>query len=138
MSSLVVTSDQQPYVTRLIDITFRPSGCEVVICSNGRSTWETIQQVTPSLLVINTDLGEMSGLDLCRMIRSHQVLRAVPIILLLDRGLLAPSDDVLAELEVSKVLTKPFNPSELRSFGLSEIMRYHKSRPTSQTRHFNN
>ncbi|WP_146510715.1 response regulator [Thalassoglobus neptunius] len=138
MSSLVVTSDQQPYVTRLVEITFRQSGCEVVICSNGRSTWETIQQVTPSLLVLNTDLGEMSGLDLCRMIRSHQDLRTVPIILLSDRGLHAPSEEVLSELGVSQVLTKPFNPAELRTFGLSEIMRYHKSRSSSHLRHFNN
>jgi two-component system cell cycle response regulator DivK len=69
--------------------------------------------------VVTTDLGpSLDGISLCRELRSHQVTRTIPVIVVTGRGL---RDDVQEALDSGcvSVLVKPCLPNEL----LAEIRR---------------
>lgn len=121
MPELILTADDHPHITRLVELTFRQVGCEVVMCSNGKSAWETLQQVQPDLIITDYDMPGMTGVELCRLIRNDQGLKEIPIVLLTARGLNLPTEDLIAELNIAALISKPFSPRALRETGLSLI-----------------
>lgn len=75
--------------------------------------WTLIQQQTPDLLLLDLMMpGSMNGLALCRKVRQHPTLQAVPVIMLTARSQQRDIDDGL-EAGASAYLTKPFSPMEL-------------------------
>jgi len=85
---------------------------EVLVACNGREALEIVQKGEVQLVISDWEMPEMSGLDLCRAIRSGESPRYVYVILLTSRnskqdtvaGMTAGADDFIC---------KPFDPSEL-------------------------
>ena len=125
MSGKILTCDDHPHITRLVELTFRQADCEVVICSNGTSAWETLQQIRPDLVITDHDMPGINGVELCRKIRAHSDLKDVPIVLLTARGLNLPMEHLVEELNIADVICKPFSPRALRESGLALIRESH-------------
>lgn len=83
---------------------------DVVIYTDGRESLDGIRAATPNLVILDVGLPSMSGLDVCRSLRSEGI--NVPVILLSGRG---DELDRIVGLEAGAddYLTKPFGPLEL-------------------------
>ncbi len=85
-------------------------GYSVLVATDGRSAVRIAEEEQPSLILLDVMLPEMSGLDVCKQIRSNN--NDVPIIMLTARG--QEVDKVLGlKLGADDYVTKPFSFMEL-------------------------
>jgi two-component system response regulator RegX3 len=86
-------------------------GYEVLVAGDGRRAMERFRSEGASLVILDLMLPEMSGLDVCRMIRQES---DVPIIMVTAKD--AEADKVTGlELGADDYVTKPFSVRELVS-----------------------
>jgi len=86
-------------------------GFVVSIASDGRRAMERFREDRPRLVILDLMLPEMSGLDVCRLIRAES---AVPIIMMTAKD--SEADKVAGlELGADDYVTKPFSVRELVS-----------------------
>jgi two-component system, OmpR family, response regulator RegX3 len=94
-------------------------GFRVAVAPDGRVGLERFRAEPPSLVVLDLMLPEMSGLDLCRLIRQES---QVPIIMLTAKD--AEADKVAGlELGADDYVTKPFSMRELVSRVRAQLRR---------------
>ncbi|MDG4820871.1 response regulator transcription factor [Asanoa sp. WMMD1127] len=105
---LVVDDDQtvSDVICRYLD----HAGYAVAHVGDGAAALEAVRREAPQLVVLDVMLPTISGLQVCRELRSTP--DGVPIIMLTARG--DEADRVLGlELGADDYLTKPFSPREL-------------------------
>jgi two-component system, OmpR family, phosphate regulon response regulator PhoB len=112
MSEKILIVEDEIDVAELLAHHLRGEGFSVEIVTNGRIAFAAVKAQTPALIVLDLMLPEISGLDLCRMIKSNPVTRNVPIVMLSAR--IEEIDRVLGfELGADDYVVKPFSPREL-------------------------
>lgn len=110
MKILVVEDD--PASIKLLGVTLRGAGHEMVVTGNGREALELLRNTPIRFVISDWEMPEMSGPELCRAIRSTEFGRYIYTILLTGRdgddstieGLSAGADDFVH---------KPFKRQEL-------------------------
>ena len=86
-------------------------GYAVSVAGDGRAAIERFRSDTPDLVILDLMLPEMSGLDVCRMIRENST---VPIVMVTAKD--SEADKVTGlELGADDYVTKPFSVRELVS-----------------------
>jgi two-component system response regulator RegX3 len=86
-------------------------GYVVSVATDGRSALERFREDPPSLVILDLMLPELSGLDVCRLIRRES---DVPIIMVTAKD--SEADKVTGlELGADDYVTKPFSVRELTS-----------------------
>ena len=86
-------------------------GFDVAVVTDGRRAVERFKDFAPTLVILDLMLPEMSGLDVCRLIRQRS---DVPIIMVTAKD--AEADKVTGlELGADDYVTKPFSVRELVS-----------------------
>jgi DNA-binding response OmpR family regulator len=87
------------------------AGFSVETVHNGRAALNLIKSQPPTLVVLDLMLPELSGLDLCRIIKSDARTNKIPIIMLSAKT--EEIDRVLGfELGADDYVVKPFSPRE--------------------------
>ena len=85
-------------------------GYSVLVATDGQRAVRLVEEEHPDLILLDVMLPEMSGLDVCKQIRSNS--NDVPIIMLTARG--QEVDKVLGlKLGADDYVTKPFSFMEL-------------------------
>lgn len=108
-------ADDEPVSRRLLELSLRRWGYDVVVASDGLEVSRLLRQPSaPNLLVLDWLMPGMDGVQLCREIRQRQTDDAYTYILLLTAK--RAKDDVVEGLEsgADDYLTKPFDPHELK------------------------
>src|SRR5438128_1342474 len=94
-------------------------GYAVTLAPDGRRAIERFRAEAPALVILDLMLPEMSGLDVCRMIRAES---DVPIIIVTAKD--AEADKVTGlELGADDYVTKPFSVRELVSRVRAQLRR---------------
>ncbi len=111
--SLVMVVDDDILATKAVVMLLQRHGYEMVSASSGAECLKMLADGTqPDVLVLDVKMPEMSGLDVCRTVKSDGRFRDMPIILLTG------CDDMETraagmKLGVSEFLCKPFAHLEL-------------------------
>ncbi len=88
------------------------SEISVATFSDGLSLYESIQEVTPDLVILELDLPKLDGFMLLRLLRFSQPFRHLPLL-----ALTSSRDEILAEtvenLGATLLLRKPYDPERL-------------------------
>jgi signal transduction histidine kinase len=106
--SLVLVADDEPAVLEVLSQVVEDMGHDVLRARDGEEAFGLARARKPHLVVTDHMMPRLSGLELCRRLRSDQVLKDVPVILLsavLPGG--AP--------EASAFLHKPFEINDFES-----------------------
>ena len=107
MKILVVDDDLE--LSSLIGYALRQAGYLVVEAGDGVTALETFERESPALVILDVNLPRLSGLEVCRRIRSAS---RTPIMMLTVKN--AEEDQVQAlDLGADDYLTKPFSPRTL-------------------------
>jgi two-component system alkaline phosphatase synthesis response regulator PhoP len=109
---VLVVEDEQD-IASLIKHTLERSGdIEVEVTGSGAAALEAVAAHPPDLIVLDLNLPVLSGVEVCRILRSRHDGHNLPIIMLTARG--SENDRVVGlELGADDYITKPFSPREL-------------------------
>jgi len=80
--SLVLVADDEPAVLEVLSQVVEDLGHDVIQARDGEEAWNLARARRPQLVVTDHMMPRLSGLELCRKLRSDDVLGQVPIILL--------------------------------------------------------
>ncbi len=105
----ILVVEDETKVIDLIKAYLVKDGYEVAIATDGRTAIEQAQRQKPDLILLDLNLPEVDGLEVCRVIRANS---NVPIIMLTARD---DEIDKVVGLEVGAddYITKPFSLREL-------------------------
>ena len=114
MSTTVLVIDDAPDVHTLLGARLRPEGVQLVSAYGWKDGWDLAQTALPDLILLDVDMPEHSGLDLCRALKADPRTAPIPIIFLTgatDVNIKVHGFD----LGAIDYVTKPFHPAELRA-----------------------
>src|SRR5437660_4078245 len=105
----ILAVDDEPQLTRVLRRSLMAKGYEVRIAGDGEFALQTFRDWPPVLVITDLAMPNMSGLELCRRLRS---ISDVPIIVLSVRGEEKTKVDAL-DAGADDYVTKPFGMNEL-------------------------
>src|SRR4051812_15003090 len=112
--TVVLVADDDADIRDLVAFELDQAGFEVIAVEDGKAALDQARGRQPTLAVLDVSMPGLSGIDVCRMLRSDPATAGMLIILLTARvqeqdvegGFSAGADDYV---------TKPFSPRELVS-----------------------
>ena len=105
----ILTVDDEIQVCELLKAYLEKDGYEVLVATDGKSALEQANGARPDLILLDLNLPEINGLDVCRTIRRRS---GVPIIMLTAR--VEETDKIIGlEIGADDYITKPFSPREV-------------------------
>jgi two-component system, OmpR family, alkaline phosphatase synthesis response regulator PhoP len=110
--SKVMVIDDEPFILMMIEDKLKKANIAVITMRESRSAVEVIKREKPDLIILDWMMPEISGIDLCRILKSDPDLRDIPIFMLTAKG--QDSDEQLGmRCGVTRYITKPFSPKAL-------------------------
>lgn len=110
--SKVIVIDDEPFILMMIEDKLKKAKIDVTTLRESRNALEVIKKVKPELVILDWMMPELSGIDLCRMIKADPELKDIPIFMLTAKG--QDSDELQSmQCGVSRYITKPFSPRSL-------------------------
>jgi two-component system response regulator RegX3 len=107
----VLVVEDEPALADSIEYSLEREGFDVAIAADGERAVERFRSSPPSMVLLDLMLPRLSGLDVCRIVRSEST---VPIIILTAKD--SEADKVAGlELGADDYVTKPFSMRELVS-----------------------
>jgi DNA-binding response OmpR family regulator len=105
----ILVVDDEPTLVATLKYNLERENYEVMTASDGEAALEAARSNAPDLIVLDVMLPEMSGLEVCRILRKET---SVPILMLTAKG--EEVDKVVGlELGADDYVTKPFGMPEL-------------------------
>ena len=110
----ILLADDEPNQIELMKFNLEKNGFLVRSAYNGKQALDMIYEKKPSVLIADWMMPKMSGIDLCRTLRSNKDTKLLPIIMLSARS--EESDKSLGlDTGADDYISKPFSPMELVS-----------------------
>ena len=114
MKTSILIADDEPNQLELMDFNLTNAGFSIIKASNGIHALELIENHSPDLIILDWMMPKMSGIDVCRTLRSRPETKQIPIIILSARS--EDSDKSLGlDTGADDYISKPFSPKELIS-----------------------
>ena len=108
-TSRVLVVDDEPQITRVLQMVLASQGYEVKTSPDGRSALSTFTEWRPHLVLTDLCMPHMDGVELCRRIRA---VSKVPIVVLSVKAAERAKVEAL-DAGADDYLTKPFGTDEL-------------------------
>ena len=120
--TILVVEDEQD-IADLIAFNLAHEGFKVVQADSGEDGLNKAKANNPDLILLDLMLPGMNGLDVCRVLKSDDEMRFIPIIMLTARN---EDVDIITGLEVGAddYITKPFSPRVLIA-RIRAMLRHH-------------
>ena len=111
-SRKILVVDDEYDVTELLSYNLRRNGFTVKSVNDPRRALEVVREFEPNLIVLDIMMPDLSGLQVCRMIRQENSLKKIPIVFLSAK---TEEGDRIEGFEsgADDYVCKPFSPKEL-------------------------
>ena len=108
----VLIVDDEPAIVQLVRVTLESSRVRVLEASDGATAIDRAIRLRPDLILLDVDLPDVSGLDVCRRLKREEAMAQTKIVMLTAA---AQQDDVARGFAAGadQYLTKPFSPVRL-------------------------
>ncbi len=110
----VLIIDDSPDAMMIAKARLAGEDIEILCADGGRSGLAIAEQEKPDAILLDLDMPDMSGFDVCRALKSHLELNMIPIVFLSGSG--SPEDKIKGlNLGAVDYVTKPFDAFELKA-----------------------
>ena len=110
----ILLADDEPNQIELMKFNLEKNGFLVKLAYNGEQALDMIYEKKPNVLIADWMMPKMSGIELCRILRSNKDTMLLPIIMLSARS--EEADKSLGlDTGADDYISKPFSPMELVS-----------------------
>ena len=108
----ILVADDEIYMLRLLEMTFKKGGYEVISCRDGGEAFAQAVAVSPALIVLDVMMPVLDGMGALRQLKENPATRGIPVVVLSAKG--HALTKVEAELAGAALfLAKPFSPNQL-------------------------
>ena len=109
---LVLIVDDERDLRTLVEFNLRQAGWRTAQAATGAEALARARTLDPAVVILDLNLPDVSGMDVCRLLRAEEKTRDLPILMLTAHG---AEEDRVAGLEVGAddYLGKPFSVREL-------------------------
>lgn len=109
---VIACVDDSPTIQQFVKLSLESSGYEVLSLMDPTEAIPHILENQPLVILMDIEMPNIDGYELCRRVRQEEDLKEVPVVMLTGReGII---DRVRARMSgCTAYLTKPFNPQEL-------------------------
>ena len=113
VSFLLFADDNEDMRLMLRDL-FRSVGHEVALAADGAAALRAIEQREPDLVILDHSMPQLTGMDVCRRMKSNPFTARIPVLMLTAQGGMESKIEGFAA-GADDYLAKPFDPRELRA-----------------------
>jgi CheY-like chemotaxis protein len=109
----ILVIDDNELIAKMLDETLTEDGYEVRTAHDANTGYSTAIEFMPDLILMDIQLPDVTGFDLCRLIKNRSELRSVPIIMI--TGTARSTEDKVKgfQMGIDDYLLKPFDMPEL-------------------------
>jgi len=110
----VLIVDDSPEAVALVKVRLTKEGLDVISADCGAAGLETVRRELPDLILLDVDMPDISGFDVCRMLKADPELCMIPVVFL---SVLDTAEDKVRGLNIGAIdyVTKPFDAFELQA-----------------------
>jgi two-component system phosphate regulon response regulator PhoB len=114
MPANILVIEDEPAIQELLALNITQAGHNAIRALSVETAQELLRNTLPDLILLDWMLPGMSGIEYARRLKSDQLTKTIPIIMLTARG---DEYDKVRGLEVGAddYVTKPFSPRELNA-----------------------
>lgn len=108
----ILVIDDEPDVTELVAYNLKAKGFQVETLNDATGSISKARNYHPDLIILDIMMPHLSGIQICRILRTDNKLARIPIIFLTAKA--EPQDRIEGlESGADDYLAKPFSPKEL-------------------------
>jgi DNA-binding response OmpR family regulator len=78
----VLVVDDDPKITAALKALLEPWGLKVTVLHDPLQFWETLEACSPDLLLLDVEMPDLGGIELCQVVRNDARWRGLPILFL--------------------------------------------------------
>jgi two-component system phosphate regulon response regulator PhoB len=114
MPANILVVEDEPAIQELLALNLTQAGHNAIRALSVEQAQKLIREALPDLIILDWMLPGMSGIEFARKLKSDELTKSIPIIMLTARG---EEIDKVRGLEVGAddYVTKPFSPRELNA-----------------------
>jgi CheY-like chemotaxis protein len=110
MAHTLLLADDSVTIQRVVELTFAGEDIRIVAVGNGQQAIDRLADDPPDIVLADVGMPLLDGYAVASFIRNHDVLRGVPVLLMV--GAFDPIDDERVQASgAAGVLVKPFEPT---------------------------
>ncbi|MEL4105370.1 response regulator [Oscillospiraceae bacterium WX1] len=123
----ILLIDDSNFYAKVIAIALIPAGFDVIRAINGEEGLRLVREEKPDLLLLDVVMPDISGFEICRLLRESESNNLMPIIMLTGQD---NHEDMLIGLELGAddYIVKPFDNRELLSRVKNTLRRIDRNR----------
>lgn len=130
MAKILLVEDEED-LRQVVEFNLSHSGHDVVTAANGAEGLRLVRKERPELVLLDVMLPDITGLDVCRQIKTDPELRNIAVVMLTARA--EEIDRVVGfELGADDYVVKPFSVREL-TLRVAAILRRSIQAPSDET-----
>ncbi len=112
MQHTIMVIEDEEALALMLQYNLEKEGYKVIVVSKGSRAIAEVEKHNPSVILLDWMLPELSGVEICRLIRSKPDIKSIPIIMLTAKG--EEEDKVKGLISgADDYVTKPFSVLEL-------------------------
>lgn len=110
--SKVIVIDDEPFILMMIEDKLKKAGIKVITLRESINAMSVVKNEKPDLIILDWMMPELSGIDLCKMLKSDPETSSIPIFMLTAKGQEA-DEQMGLKCGITRYITKPFSPKAL-------------------------
>jgi len=112
MEPLILIVEDEPPLAEMLKYNIESEGFRALVATGGEEALLLVEEESPDLVILDWMLPDLSGIEVCRRLKTGQKTKALPVIMLTARG---EEDDRVRGLDngADDYVVKPYSPSEM-------------------------
>ncbi|MEM9266274.1 MAG: response regulator [Cyanobacteria bacterium P01_F01_bin.13] len=78
----IIILDDDPQILQLLQISLAPWNFDITPITDGKQLWAALENVEPDALVLDVNMPEINGFEICQLLRAEPQWRTLPILFL--------------------------------------------------------
>lgn len=123
----ILVVDDSVFFTKIVNLALTPEGYEVIEAHSGMDGLRLVREEKPDLVLLDVVMPDISGFEVCRILRASDSNNLMPIIMLTSKN---EHEDMLIGLDLGAddYIIKPFDNRELLSRVKNTLRRIDRNR----------
>ena len=132
-SYTVLVIEDEPDIRELVEFNLKKYDYNVLLANNGEKGLNDARSYEPDLILLDLMLPGIQGIDVCRVIKSDENIKSIPIIIL---SALGQEEDIVLGLEAGAddYVSKPFSLDVLNARIKTVLRRYYQNNKEDRNR----